>query len=226
MAESTVRHWDALWVLHKAEPVHERSLKDMIRLYGRSLKGKKVLEAGAGSAIDSIVFTKMTGCKPYCLDYSTKSIAFIKKNFKKNKLKGNYIKADIRKIPSKNNTFDIIFSHGVLEHFKEPQKIIAEQKRILKKNGLLVIGVPETYSLYTIKKHIQMLFGTWFAGWETQYSKCQMRKMAEKEGLIVKEIIVYGNAPLWFPQWMKNVCNVLRLSRIIASDVVLYATKK
>ena len=113
----------------------------------------------------------------------------------------------------------------MLEHFRDPIVIMKEQKRVLKKGGLLVIGVPETYSLYTIKKQIQIRQGTWFAGWETQYSAGQMRRMAKKVGLKVVAIKVYGNVPLRFPPWLKKMCTMLHVNRVLASDVVLYATK-
>jgi len=226
MPESTVQHWDKLWAQHKDEPVHDRELAHIINYYKGSLKNKKVLETGAGSGGDSIALHQMTKCKNYCADYSAKSIAFLKKNFKKAGINdAQFIKADIRNIPVKDGTFDVIFSNGVLEHFRDPIVIMKEQKRVLKKGGLLVIGVPETYSLYTIKKQIQIRRGTWFAGWETQYSAGDMRRMAKKAGLKIVAIKVYGNAPLRFPPWLKKICTALRVNRVLASDVVLYATK-
>lgn len=227
--QSTVKHWDALWEQQHDEPVHIRQLKHIAQLYeqltDQSLKGRQVLEAGAGSAVDSIALKKRSGCEIVCVDYSAKSIEVIKANFKRNRISGKAVKADIRKLPFADGTFDVIFSNGVLEHFKDPLPIVKEQARVLKKNGLLVIGVPETYSLYTIKKHIQMRRGTWFAGWETEYSRGELRSLVERAKLKVIESKVYGNPPLWFPNWMKTLCLYSGLARVVASDVVVFCTK-
>jgi ubiquinone/menaquinone biosynthesis C-methylase UbiE len=228
MVESTVQHWDALWEQHKDEPVHLRELERIIALTaarGADLRGKKVLEVGAGSAIDSIMLAKRTGCSAHCVDYSAKAIQFMKRNFRNAKLKGVFVKADIKRIPVNQGTYDVIFSNGVLEHFRDPMPIIREQKRVLKRGGLLVIGVPETYSLYTIKKHWLMRRGAWFAGWETQYSARELRRLARAAGLTVIETRIYGNAPLSFPPWLQRTCTTLHLNRWLASDVVVYCTK-
>tara|TARA_Y100000310_G_scaffold170217_1_gene170368 strand:+ start:270 stop:719 length:450 start_codon:yes stop_codon:yes gene_type:complete len=45
-------------------------------------------------------------------------------------------------IPFKNNTFDSIVINQVLEHVFEPETFIREVKRVLKKNGHLLLTVP------------------------------------------------------------------------------------
>ncbi len=229
LLKSTVKHWDALWEQHKEEPVHEQELAHIIKLYkkhnGKTLKGTKVLETGAGSGTDSIAMAKMTKCSPYCVDYSSQSIDFMKRNFAKNKIKGTYVKADIKKIPFPDNTFDVIFSNGVLEHFREPIPIVQEQMRILRKGGILVFGVPETWTLYTVKKHMLMRKGQWFAGWETQYSKREITKMMKKAGLTVLDAKVYGAAPLSMPKFVQKTTTTLHLNSWMAADAVVYCTK-
>jgi ubiquinone/menaquinone biosynthesis C-methylase UbiE len=228
--ESTVKHWDTLWEQHKEEPVHEKELADIIAIYkkhtGKTLKNAKVLETGAGSGTDSIALAKMTKCSAYCVDYSAQSIDFMKRNFAKNKIKGTYVKADIKKIPFPDNTFDVIFSNGVLEHFREPIPIVQEQMRVLKKGGVLVFAVPETWTLYTVKKHMLMRKGQWFAGWETQYTKRELRKMMRQAGLKVLDAKVYGAAPLSMPKWFQKTTTVLHLNRWMAADAAVYCTKE
>jgi len=47
-----------------------------------------------------------------------------------------------------NESFDIILCLSVLEHTKHPEKIIREIKRILKKEGLVIVTVPFIMSLH------------------------------------------------------------------------------
>ena len=64
------------------------------------------------------------------------------KNYKK------IIKADVmKKLPFKDETFDTIILSGILEHLENPIKALKECNRILKKNGLLLIEVPNPYFL-------------------------------------------------------------------------------
>ena len=50
---------------------------------------------------------------------------------------------DVRNMPEiKNETYDCIFCSGVLEHVDEHRKALDEMTRILKPNGILLLGVP------------------------------------------------------------------------------------
>ncbi len=61
------------------------------------------------------------------------------------------VKADVNKTKLKSNSFDVVRSKEVLEHVQDAEKFILECKRILKKNGYLVIHVPSQWSaLYPI----------------------------------------------------------------------------
>lgn len=45
-------------------------------------------------------------------------------------------------IPFKNNKFDMAYSINLLEHVKNPSKVVSECKRILKKSGILILITP------------------------------------------------------------------------------------
>lgn len=49
-------------------------------------------------------------------------------------------------LPFPDNTFDIVWSQGLHEHFSAPEKIIAEEYRVCKPGGYVLIGVPHKYS--------------------------------------------------------------------------------
>lgn len=61
------------------------------------------------------------------------------------------VKIDVNKTKLKANSFDVVRSKEVLEHVQDAEKFIRESKRILKKNGYLIIHVPSQWStLYPI----------------------------------------------------------------------------
>lgn len=47
-------------------------------------------------------------------------------------------------IPSDDNYYDIIVSGQTLEHVKNPFRLVAEMKRVLKSNGFLILIAPST----------------------------------------------------------------------------------
>lgn len=51
---------------------------------------------------------------------------------------------DARKMPFKENSFDLVLSMGLIEHFKKEEKlqILREQTRVLRKGGYLVCQAP------------------------------------------------------------------------------------
>lgn len=76
-------------------------------------------------------------------------------------------------------SFDLVFSVGVIEHFKDPIPIIKEQTRVLKKGGFLIIDVPQKYNLYTIVKHMRMKLRIFPFGWETEYSVSDLKEIVK-----------------------------------------------
>lgn len=56
---------------------------------------------------------------------------------------GKIFKGNLKKINFKKNFFDIILMHHVIEHIKKPEEEISIVKKILKKNGILIIGSPD-----------------------------------------------------------------------------------
>lgn len=51
-------------------------------------------------------------------------------------------------LPYSDNSFDLVFSKSVLEHFYYPEKLIQEIYRILKPGGMTITMVPDWESIY------------------------------------------------------------------------------
>jgi len=70
----------------------------------------------------------------------------LKKNIKAELLFNN-------KINHKNDFFDSIIMDNVLEHISDPRDLLLEIKRVLKPNGIFLIGVPGTKGFKTAPDH-------------------------------------------------------------------------
>ena len=63
------------------------------------------------------------------------------------------ISADAGNSPIKSNSFDTVIIIQVLQFIFEPTKVISEANRILKRNGRIVIQVPQSGNLHGVPHH-------------------------------------------------------------------------
>lgn len=192
MTYNSKQIWDPKWqvFLKKAKlKINQTVVNQIVELYQGKLVGKKILEVGSGSGSDSIYLAKKKA-NVTLLDFSKNAIRVAQEIAKRHCVKIKTIKTDCKKIPIKDNYFDLVFSVGLIEHFKQPLPIIKEQLRVLKPNGYLVIDVPQKYNLYTLVKKSRMLRGSFPFGWETEFSPQQLKNLALQ--LNLKLIKIYG----------------------------------
>ena len=159
-------------------------IKDAVKIGKKP--GLKLLEVGSGSGRNACYLAKKyPKAEVHALDILKESVANGKRLARILKCGTNlkFVRGDATRMKYKNNFFDIIYSQGTLEHFKDISAIMKEQVRVLKPGGALIINVPQTYSYYTIKKHLGMLLDRWEPGWETQYSYGDLKNLGKEYGL-------------------------------------------
>jgi len=112
--------------------------------------GQKILDIGCGNGWLSTLY-RLQGDELYGADIS-------ELNIKRAKERGVIaIQHNIEtELPYADSFFDIILCADVLEHLFFPEKVISEMYRILKPNGILIIGVP---NLYCLRNKIEMFLG-------------------------------------------------------------------
>ena len=189
--KSTKVHWEKYWQSqnHQPQVIHQELLENLQKAI--EVKDKKVLEIGVGMGGDSLFLAKK-GAKVTVLDFSQEALKKIRASAKKEKVKLEAVLADAKKIPFKKETFDIVFHQGFLEHFQNPKPYLLEQKRVLKGGGFLVVDVPQKFTTYTLKKHIKMWQGRWFAGWETEFSIGELENLLRQCGFRIIKSYGWG----------------------------------
>jgi len=175
-------------------------------------EGCKTLEAGCGSAIIS-TFMARRGYKTVMLDFSSEALRVARNNFEKEHLNGLFAIGDVETIPFKDNYFDIVMSHGLLEHFEDIRPVVSEMVRVLKPGGMFFADLaPKRFSVDTIGRIISFFlkFGFHLAKldfdkakkdykifrpgyYENSLSAREYKKIMEEEGLINVKII--GDRP-------------------------------
>lgn len=108
--------------------------------------GSKLLEIGCGQGIDLLEFLKM-GFSVIGMDFSLKSIKLSKKYFKLFNEKACFLVGDAENLEFRNNTFDLVYSYGVLHHTPNTQKAINEIHRVLKSDGKAIVMLYNKYSI-------------------------------------------------------------------------------
>jgi len=101
-------------------------------------KDKKVLEIGCGVGTEILQFAKNESIV-IGIDLTKKAIEITKKRFELYKFKGRFMQADAENLPFEDNTFDLVYSLGVLHHTPNTKKAIREAYRVLKPNGKIII---------------------------------------------------------------------------------------
>jgi ubiquinone/menaquinone biosynthesis C-methylase UbiE len=97
--------------------------------------GKRALEIGCGRGSLSCYFSD-AGFDCSLIDLSSSVLDIAQGIFKENNLKAKFIVGDANNIKITDNSFDVIYSIGLLEHFKDIKKPLEEQIRLLDKGGI------------------------------------------------------------------------------------------
>lgn len=106
-------------------------------LMGSDFKGRRVLEVGCGRGSLSAYFSD-AGWDCTLLDLSPAAIELARNAFMANGLSAKFDVGDCMSLPYENESFDLIFSIGLLEHFEQIDQVIEEQVRVLAPGGLFI----------------------------------------------------------------------------------------
>lgn len=126
----------------------------------------KVLDLGCGTgltlAIVSQNFPNSIGC-----EISEMEIKATKEILKQVKVNIPVVKYDGKKLPFKDNSFDIVTSIEVIEHVEKPELMLKEINRVLRKKGILHITTAN--KLWPIEPHYKLLFLSYLPAFLADY---------------------------------------------------------
>ncbi len=107
------------------------------------LRNKRVLVLGCGSGPDVWWLAKQ-GAKVTAADFSEKQLELAENRMKKARLKANFLKKDLNKLNIKDfpkNTFDLVVSNYAFQYIKDLNRLFAEVRRFLKKDGKFIFSL-------------------------------------------------------------------------------------
>lgn len=218
--EFSMAKWDAVYAreffLKEAEREYRElfldDFKRQVLEYVRAdPEGKKTyLEIGCGQGFVGEELAK-DGWLFIGVDFSVNALKSLKTRLDNRGIE-NYllIHGDVQALPVRDNSVDLVYGGGVMEHFKDTQVVVDHIFRVLRKGGvsfntvpLFNIGnllyrslwgsIPNVPVLKQLAElvHLKMLGGKHMAfGYELQFTTAQLRKLHTKAGFKAKNILV------------------------------------
>lgn len=102
--------------------------------------GQRVLEVGCGAGTDSLQWVR-GGARHTGLDLSLQSIRMARRHLAVRNLTGRFCEGDAERLPFPDNTFDVVYSWGVIHHTPNMPAAIAEIHRVLRPGGELRVMI-------------------------------------------------------------------------------------
>lgn len=109
-------------------------------------KGLKVLEIGVGLGADHQMFAE-SGADLYGIDLTDRAIEHTRNRLSSFQLQSVLNVGDAENLNFQNETFDLVYSWGVLHHSPNTPKAIKECWRVLKNGGIARIMIYHTWSM-------------------------------------------------------------------------------
>ncbi|MGB9598990.1 MAG: class I SAM-dependent methyltransferase [Myxococcota bacterium] len=91
-------------------------------------------------------------------------------------------KGDVEKLDFDNDSFDTIFCIHLLEHTLNPEAVISEMYRVLKRGGKAIILIPQTSVAHDIPEHYY------------NFTRYYIKEVLNKNGFKIEKIIMLGGA--------------------------------
>lgn len=107
----------------------------------------KILDIGcAGGFMTNKIAQMFPDSKIYGIDAYRKAIKYAKNQFPH-----IYFKvADAHKLPFADETFDLVICYETIEHVLDPKKILLEMRRIISKEGIVIIAMDSGNLMFQI----------------------------------------------------------------------------
>ena len=117
--------------------------------------GLKVLEVGCGLGTDGAQFAE-AGADYTGIDLTDAAVELARKRFELFDLSGKFQTADAENLPFEDNTFDVVYSHGVLHHTPDTRQALREIHRVLRPGGRAIVMLYHRDS-YNYRVNINLL---------------------------------------------------------------------
>jgi SAM-dependent methyltransferase len=231
---SDADRWDHIWSEKKkttsgrigaalARDIIHRTVVAILKKEIPEPQGKKVLEEGSGTGLVSLDLAGH-GATVFVLDKSGEALAFSGRDFAKAGVDHLASQASIVDLPFADDSFDVTWSGGVIEHFKkdEQTKILKEMLRVTRPEGTVVVIAPAADArIYGKAKDYADARNAWQPGYEVPiHSLTDIARAAG--GDLIREYRMGLLAELHFLKYYFDFFKPLRLAWAGLVEILSY----
>ena len=157
------------WWWYKAKS----NLLKYIILKSNIKTGSKILEIGPGMG-NNLYLLNNYGVVDI-LETEPEFISYL------NKTHGQFINNIFKNLHEILNEYDLIIMLDVLEHIEHSEEFMNNLYKVLKKEGIIILGVPAYQALWSI--HDERLLHHRRYSWKKLYDDCKLYRVSERYGL-------------------------------------------
>lgn len=116
--------------------------------------GRKMLEVGIGAGTDFLQWVR-SGADAHGIDLTQEAIENVRHRLDLHGLKAKIGVADAENLPFDSNSFDLVYSWGVIHHSPDTQKCLEEIVRVAKPGGSIKIMIYNRHSLVVFYRYLK-----------------------------------------------------------------------
>ena len=122
---------------------------------GQLSSGQRILDAGCGNGVETGSYAGQH--EVHGVDYQDEYVAYCRKTYPQ----AQYRIGNLESLDYPDASFDTVVMNQVIEHLENPERVLAELKRILRPGGLLLVATPN-YGTF-VWPLVEATWHRWFA---------------------------------------------------------------
>jgi ubiquinone/menaquinone biosynthesis C-methylase UbiE len=135
--------------------------------------GRDVLEIGIGMGADHLEWAKERPRSLVGIDLTERAVDFTRQRLALHGFRADVKVADAEQLPFNSDSFDIVYSWGVLHHSPDTPKAVSEVQRVLRPGGRALIMIYHRHSIIGLMLWLRygLLRGSPFTSLQSIYSR-------------------------------------------------------
>jgi SAM-dependent methyltransferase len=163
-------------------------------------KGKRLLEVGCGMGTDLLQFAR-GGALCTGVDLTPRSVEISSLHFGLYDMRADFVLGDGERLPFMDDSFDVVYSNGVLHHTPDTAQAVSEVHRVLRPGGIARVMLYHRNSLYywtEIILHRGVLRGHFLRGHSPEEIMSRYVEYSEHEARPLVKVYSRGQARALF----------------------------
>lgn len=164
--------------------------KRLFRQHFGGMNGRTLLKLDLWNEAQNteiLFWAAQEGARCYAIDIAESTASKAKIRSRDLGVPVGIVVGNVASIPFPDNYFDCIYTMGTIEHILDPEAALSEIARVLKPDGLAIVGVPNKKDpfLFSLASRLMQACGKYPYGRERWYTNTDLCHGLQKQGLRV-----------------------------------------